>query len=105
MLASSRSATMLASDNPPPADAICPVSLLAIELESVPLMLDIEVSDAPAAVSEFLDLQPAISMRTIAAAAAGVRRHECPLTDTSSVQGVPSSVLGWCRSHVLTASQ
>src|SRR3954471_22020248 len=88
MLASSRSATMLASDNPPPADAILPVSRLAIELVSVPLILDIEVSEAPAAVSEFFGLQPAINMRTIAAAAVGVRRHECPLTDTSSVQGV-----------------
>jgi hypothetical protein len=79
---------MLASDNPPPADAMCPVSLLAIELVSVPLMLDIEVSDVPAAVSEFRDLQPAINMRTIAAAAVGLRRHECPRTGTSSVQGV-----------------
>ena len=51
----------MASDNPPPAAAICPVSPPAVELESVPLILDIEVPDAPAAVSEFRDfLQPLV---------------------------------------------
>jgi hypothetical protein len=67
-------------------------------------MLDIEVSDAPAAVSEFFGLQPATNMRTIAAAAVGVRRQECPLTDTSSVQGVLVSTLRSCRFSSFTAS-
>jgi hypothetical protein len=68
-------------------------------------MLDIEVSVAPAAVSEFFDLQPAINMRIIAVAAVGVRRHECPRTGTSSFKVflVPSP-FGWCRSQLPTAS-